>query len=150
MIVGNKWFYAILGTLFTILIVINLALWTTEPGFGSDMTSGAIGNISGSSPTKYIGFKSLFEIFGTFPGPSMSIETLNQYCNVFTNFEVTGIAVLDWFIALFRLITGPIASGIAIIGDIVVNLVWLFKIIFIDSWWNIYETHQSMYQMPLN
>lgn len=150
MIVGNKWFYALLGSLFTILVVINLVLWTTTPGIGMDMGDGALGYVHGGSPIKYVGFKSLFEILGTFPGPSMTMETLNQYCNVFTNFEVTGIAVVDYIIALFKLITGPIASGIAIIGDVVTNLIWLFRIIFIDSWWSLFETHKSMYNMPIN
>lgn len=149
MIVGRKWFYVLLSSLFTILVIINMVLWTTQPGIGSQMADGAIGGISGGSPTKYIGFKSLFEIFATFPGPSMTMEMLNKWCNVFTNFNVTGIAILDWFIALLRLITGPIAAGVSIIGDILTNLIWLFRIIFIDSWWSLFETHKSMYNMPI-
>lgn len=150
MIVGNKWFYALLTSLFTILIIINLVLWTTEEGIGSQMSDGAIGIISGGHPTKYIGFKSLFDIFGTFPGPSMSIETLNKWCNVFTNFDVTGIPALDWFVAMLRLITGPVVAGVSIIGDIIINLIWLFKIIFIDSWWTIYQSRNSIYYMPIS
>lgn len=149
MIVGNKWFYALLGSLFTILIVINLVLWTTTPGIGTSMAYGDVA-VGTGHPIKFIGFKSLFEIFSTFPGPAISIDVVNKYCNVFTNFDVTGIAVLDYFIAIFRLITGPIASGVAIIGDIITNLVWLFKIIFIDTWWNIFETRESMYSMPIS
>lgn len=150
MIVGNKWFYILFGSLFTLLIVINLALWTTTPGIGSDMADGALGYVHGGSPNKYIGFHSLFEIFSTFPGPAMSIETLNNWCNVFTNFEVTDIVVIDYFIAIFRLITGPIVSGVAIIGDLITNLIWIFKLIFIDTWWSMFETRDSIYSMPIN
>lgn len=149
MIVGKKWFYILLSSLFIILVIINLVLWTTEKGMGLDMADGALGTISGGQPTRYVGFKTLFNLFGTFPGPSMTIETLNQWCNVFTNFNVTGIAIIDWFVALFRLITGPIAAGIAIIGDILTNLIWLFRIFFIDTWYSMYETHESMYNMPI-
>lgn len=145
MIIGNKWFYILFGSLFTILIVINLVLWTTD----IEGTSMAISNNTGT-PSKFIGFQSLFDIFSTFPGPALTTTVLNKYVNVFTNFNVTGIAIIDWFVALFRLITGPIAITVTIIGDVLTNLVWLFNLLFIQSWWNIYETHESMYNMPIS
>lgn len=150
MIVGKKWFYIILSSLFVLLVVINLALWTTERGFGADMTSNIFGSTNGSRPSNYIGFHSLFEILSTFPGPSISIEVLNDWCNVFTNFEVTGIVAVDWFIALFRLITGPIVTGVAIIGDILSNLLWLFNVVFLQGFESLFTHRDSMYYMPLN
>lgn len=148
MIVGKKWFYILLSSLFVILVIINLALWTTTPGIGTDMADGALGYTHGGQPTKYVGFKTLFEIFSTFPGPAMTIESLNTWCNVFTNFNLTGLAVIDYFIAIFRFLTGPVVAGVSIIGDLVTNLIWFFRLIFIDTWWSMFETHKSMYDMP--
>lgn len=150
MVIGNKWFYILLGSLFSILVIINFALWTTEEGFGADMADGAIGAISGGHPTTYIGFKGLFDMLGTFPGPAMTIESLNTWCNVFTNFDLTGIQVLDYFVAIFRLITGPIYAGVCIVGDILINLIWIFRVIFVNGWYNIFQQHESQYDMPIN
>lgn len=151
MIVGNKWFYIIFSSLFMMLVIVNLALWMSTPGIGNEINGGIItGPNTTTGPTHYIGFKYFFNIISTYPGPGFTLDMLNDYCNVFTNFEVSGIAVIDWFIALFRLITGPIVISVTLVGDLITNLIWLFKWVFIDSWWNNFETHESIYNMPLN
>lgn len=124
MIIGKKWLYILLGTFFTIVIVINLVFWLTQPYVASGYET---------QPDTFISFQTFFNLISTFPGPVMSLELLNSWANVFTNFDITGIGPIDVLIAIFRLLTGPIVVSVGAIGDIIMNLIWIFKLIFVDS-----------------
>lgn len=152
MLIGNKWFYIILGSLGTILIIVNLVLWSNQMNLGLQMAGYQDINDTWYTPQKYIGFENLFEYLGTFPGPAITHEAITTFCNVITNFDVSGIVVVDYVLAILRLIVGPVAVSVSIIGDIAVNLVWFFNLIFMGIFGNgdMFNKPQPFYDMPLN
>lgn len=81
------------------------------------------------SMQSYFGFGYFFDKFSQFPGLTHTLDMLRSFGNVVGNFSVTGNNIIDFVIAIFRVISTPIAIGMTLFMDIVHNLIWIVSFI---------------------
>lgn len=130
MIFGNNTFIRIIFISFGFfLLAINIVFWTNSSAFQFGMTSQEYWGAAYDAHDDFIGFGKLFSYLETFPGINFTIKAFNVWGNIIANYDVTGNGLLDLLLAIFRVISVPLALVVTIAGDIISNVMWFWYLI---------------------
>lgn len=131
----NGAFSSIIKTIFLILgvyvISINVTLWANSHNVGGEQ----LGLMQDwnfyayhSARMKdfgYVGFEKFYNVLGTFPGLSHTQALTSTWLDIVSGYNLTGIGILNFVLAIVRIFSAPLLLTIGIITDILNNVIWL-------------------------